>query len=269
HETTVPQQALFFLNGSFAEGRARALAARLSATAPEERVQQLHQYLYQRSASKSEVSAALQFVAAARTDPPPQAPPVRQTQWRYGTGEYDETKQQLKSFTPLPHFTGSAWQGAAAFPGGLTGWAQLTADGGHPGNTRAFACVRRWVAPRDVTIKIGGTLKHEPEPGDGVRAFVVSSRQGLLKTAVVHKSKSELSATNVLMKAGDTLDFIVDIGNTLNSDQFLWVPTLHADAQNWSARDEFDGPRPAPRFLTPWEQYAQVLLLANEFAFVD
>ena len=27
--------------------------------------------------------------------------------------------------------------------------------------------------------------------------------------------------------------------------------------------------KPAPSRLTPWEQYAQVLLEANEFAFVD
>ena len=269
HETTVPQQALFFLNGSFAERRARALAARLTTGDPEARVQQLHHDLYQRNATRGEVSAALQFIAAAQTDPPPVPPPVRQSQWRYGTGEIDEPAQRLKSFTPLPHFTGESWQGAAQFPGGETGWAQLTAEGGHPGNTRAHGCVRRWIAPRDLTLRISGTLKHEPEQGDGVRGFIVSSRDGLLKNATVHKSKADFSATNVVMKAGDTLDFVVDIGNTLSHDQFLWSPTLHADGQSWSARDEFDGPRAAPRFLTPWEQYAQVLLLANEFAFVD
>jgi hypothetical protein len=269
HETTVPQQALFFLNGNFTELRTRALAGRVTAPNPEERVQQLHRFLYQRTATRNEVSAALQFIAVAQTDPPPVPPPVRETQWRYGTGEFDQTTQRLKSFTPLPHFTGEAWQGAAQFPGGETGWAQLTAEGGHPGNTTAHGCVRRWIAPRDVTLRISGTLKHEPEQGDGVRGFIVSSRQGLLKNATVHKSKADLSLTNVVLKAGDTLDFIVDIGNTLSHDQFLWSPTLQGDGQSWSARDEFDGPRPAPRFLTPWEQYAQVLLLANEFAFVD
>lgn len=37
----------------------------------------------------------------------------------------------------------------------------------------------------------------------------------------------------------------------------------------WEAKAEFIGPTPAPDYLEPWEQYAQVLLLANEFAFVD
>ena len=269
HETTVPQQALFFLNGNFAASRAKALAKRFAEEPPERRVQQLHRALYQRAATKSEVAAALRFVNAAQSDPAPVPPPVRETQWRYGAGEYDETAKRLKSFTPLTHFTGSAWQGASAWPGGESGWAQLTAEGGHPGNTRAHACVRRWVAPREATVNITGTLKHEPEQGDGVRGFILSSRHGELKAVTVHKSKADMSATNIVVKAGDTLDFVVDIGGTLSYDQFLWVPVIAADGMKWDARAEFDGPRPAPELLSAWEQYAQVLLLANEFAFVD
>ena len=269
HETTVPQQALFFLNGSFAAGRARALAKQLTNNSPEQRVQQLHRTLYQRSATKGEVSAALRFITAAKADAAPLPPRVRETQWRYGTGEYDPATRHLNSFTPLPHFTGSAWQGAAQFPGGESGWAQLTAEGGHPGNTPGHACVRRWTAPGDATVNITGTLEHEPEQGDGVRGFIVSSRHGTLQATPVHKSKFAMAATNVVVKAGDTLDFIVDIGGTLNSDQFLWAPVLKTAEATWDARAEFDGPRPAPQLLTAWEQYAQVLLLANEFAFVD
>jgi hypothetical protein len=232
-------------------------------------VQQLHRTLYQREATRAEVVVGLQFIKTAEADPAPTPPPVRETQWRYGTGEYDDTTKQLKSFTPLPHFTGSAWQGTNTWPGGETGWAQLTADGGHPGNTRALACVRRWTAARDAIVDITGTLKHEPEQGDGVRGFIVSSRDGELKSANVHKTKMAMTATNAVVKAGDTIDFIVDIGGTLNADQFLWAPVIKDTTTTWDARTEFDGPRAAPVYLTPWEQYAQVLLLANEFAFVD
>ena len=78
-----------------------------------------------------------------------------------------------------------------------------------------------------------------------------------------------MTVTNLAVKAGETIDFIVDIGTTLNNDQFLWHPVISSNDQTWDAREEFDGPRPAPQYLKPWEQYAQVLLLANEFAFVD
>ena len=215
------------------------------------------------------MSSALRFIAAAEADRPAESIPARADAWLHGTGVYDETTGRVTSFTALPHFTGSAWQGAASLPGGDTGWAQLTAIGGHPGNTRAVACIRRWVAPRDATVSIAGRLRHEPEQGDGVRAFVVSSRQGELGRAVVHQSQADLSVTGVAVQAGDTLDFVVDIGGTLAYDQFLWAPVIAANGATWDANADFRGTTPRPVLLSPWEQYAQVLLLANEFAFVD
>ncbi len=268
HETTVPQQALFYLNGEFVAARARALAAGAANMPPTDRVQRLHQLIQQRAATGSEVKGALAFVAEAQLDQPPPPEPPR-TQWTYGTGEFDEAAERLKSITPLPHFTGTAWQGAPEWPGGDSGWAQLTATGGHPGSTKAFACVRRWTAPGKAIVNISGVLKHEPEPGDGVRAFLVSSRHGVLKSAKIHKSEVEMTVESIAVEPGDTIDFIVDIGDNLNSDQFLWEPAIVAGESKWTAKEEFTGPTPAPDYLEPWEQYAQVLLLANEFAFVD
>jgi hypothetical protein len=269
HETTVPQQALFFLNGTFSASRARELAAESCKLGDEKRVEHLYECLFQRRPSQSEIAAGLRFISSAEALPPPTRPPAPEPAWRYGTGEYDETAKRLKSFTPLPHFSGMAWQGGESWPGGETGWAQLTAEGGHPGNTRAYACVRRWIAPRDVTAKISGRITHEPEAGDGVRAFIVSSRDGELKTAKAHKNKVEMAVEKVTLKAGDSLDFIVDIGENLNNDQFLWAPKISSESENWNAASDFGGPVTQPPYLNPWEQYAQVLLLSNEFAFVD
>jgi len=269
HETTVPQQALFFLNGTFAAHCAKSLAKRFAASPPKVRVRQLHEALYQRPATRREVAAALQFIQAAAADQPSPPPPVRETPWRYGTGQYDEDGKRVTSFKALTHFTGAAWQGGAQLPGGESGWAQLTAEGGHPGNTRTQACVRRWIAPRAAMVDITGLLQHEPEPGDGVRAFIVSDRQGELKRAAVHHGKADLAIRGLTVRAGETLDFVVDIGDTLSYDQFLWVPTVTAGGAKWDARADFTGPAAPALLLTAWEQYAQVLLLANEFAFVD
>ena len=269
HETTVPQQALYFLNGSFAATRARALALKSEGMAPTERVQYLHRTLYQRPATGHEVAAAVRFVETAGAEAAPAPAPAPESPWRYGTGAYDGAARRLNSFVPLPHATGSAWQGAAGWPGGETGWAQLTAAGGHPGNTRAHACVRRWVAPDAGTFTVAGILKHEPAQGDGIRGFVVSSRHGELKAAAVHASQAEMAVAAVAVEAGDTIDFIVDIGDSLDSDQFLWEPVVATGEKRWAAAAGFTAPPPAPNHLQPWEQYAQVLLLANEFAFVD
>jgi hypothetical protein len=269
HETTVPQQALFFLNGSFAADRARELSGVSCALSGERRIENLYQRLFQREPSQAEVAAGLRFISNLESFPPAAPPPAPGHAWRYGTGEYDESAKRLKSFKPLPHFTGTAWQGADAWPGGESGWAQLTAEGGHPGNTRAYAVVRRWVAPRDLTVKITGRLTHEPAEGDGVRAFIVWSRDGELKSAKAHKSKVDMTIDKVAVKAGDTIDFVVDIGDVLNHDEFLWAPKISAESEDWNAASEFSGPAAPPAYLTAWEQYAQVLLLSNEFAFVD
>jgi hypothetical protein len=199
----------------------------------EERVQSLHQSIFQRAASSEEVQAALAFLASAARNTPPPPPPPRKTQWLYGTGEYDPETGRLKSFASLPHFTGAAWQGGASWPGGETGWAQLTAEGGHPGDTRAHACVRRWVAPHAMTVNIAGLLKHQPEAGDGIRAFITSSRQGELKAVDIHQDEIMMSVTEIELEEGGTIDFIVDIGDVLNSDQFLWQPTIVAGDEAW------------------------------------
>ncbi len=271
HETTVPQQALFFLNGPFSGSRARELAWATGKCGEEQRVEKLYQALFQRKPSRREMSAALGFVHSSEAQGPTSPPPVPPPAWQYGTGEYDESAKHFKNFKRLPHFTGTAWQGAEAWPGGETGWAQLTAEGGHPGNTRAEGCVRRWVAPRDLTVKITGRIRHEVEAGDGVRAFIVSSREGELKSARVHNSKADLNVERVAVKAGDTLDFVVDIGDNLNHDEFLWSPRISADGNEeiWNAASDFGGPVKPLEYLSAWEQYAQVLLLSNEFAFID
>jgi hypothetical protein len=70
------------------------------------------------------------------------------------------------------------------------------------------------------------------------------------------------------VKKGDTIDFIVDGRNDPESDDFSWAPKITSeDKKSWSATADFRGPQ--PERLNAWEQYAQVLLQTNEFAFVD
>ena len=69
HETTVPQQGLFFLNGPFAANRARMLARAVSGLSPEDRIRHLHRRLFQRAARPDEIAAGLQFVAEAERAP--------------------------------------------------------------------------------------------------------------------------------------------------------------------------------------------------------
>jgi hypothetical protein len=269
-DTTVPQQALFFMNHPLAVGYARDLAAATASAASDEaRVQALFETCYQRPANSEQVQAALALVSLAKADQPI---PVSQTglAWQYGYGSLDETSQRVASFEKLPHFTGSAWQGGSAFPDANLGWVQLTAAGGHPGNDLAHAAIRRWTAPADMQVSVLSTLVHEPKEGEGVRGFLVSSRAGVLKKATVHNGQQEMNVDLLEVKAGDTLDFVADIGNKLSHNQFLWNATITPIGSSDVAYDsQRDFGRQLVPQLEPWEQLAQVLLSANEFVFVD
>jgi hypothetical protein len=275
-DTTVPQQALFFLNHPLLIDRARALArhpAVADAPTPEAKVGQMYRLAYQRPPTPAQVGRAVELVRAAEADPD-RAAPARPAAWAYGYGAFDATAGTLTDFRPLPYFNGTAWQGGPAWPDGTLGWARLTAEGGHPGNDLKHAVVRRWTAPADGTVRVRTTLAHAVAAGDGVRGTILSSRHGRLASAAVHNGRKEMDVPSVDVRAGDTLDFVVDIRDNLNSDQFTWAPVITlatgeggAAGTTWSAKDDFGDAPVEP--LGPWEQLAQVLLMANEYCFVD
>ncbi len=280
-ETTVPQQALFGMNHSFVVQQAKALT-KWSAQSPvrrsdAEKIHFIYQRLFQRNPTADELASALSFVSV--DEKPVVAENDRSKAWQHGFGEWDEQTGRVKSFTLLPYFTGSAWQGEEDWPNAQLGWAQLTAEGGHPGNDRKHAVVRRWIAPADGRYDLRSTLIHEPKVGDGIRAFVSHSRLGKLRSTTLLGSKADLQLYAIAFQAGDTLDFIVDIGNGLNSDQFLWSPKItpsvtattgaggDAPSDAWDAQKDFSA-QPKSQ-LSAWEQLVQVLMLSNEFMFVD
>jgi hypothetical protein len=276
-ETTVPQQALFGLNHPFLVQQAKALVKRTSVKKTNEaRIGLLYRFLFQRSPKSEELASALAFISV--DEKPVIVENDRAKAWQHGFGEWEEKTGRVKTFTPLPHFTGHAWQGDEDWPNAKLGWAQLTAEGGHPGNDRQHAVVRRWTAPTTGNYDLRSTLIHEPKVGDGIRAFVSHSRLGKLLSTKLHASQADLSLTSIAFQAGDTLDFITDIADGLNSDQFLWSPQLTATpavagsggdtpAESWDAKKDFNSqPKTS---LTAWEQLAQVLMLSNEFMFVD
>jgi mono/diheme cytochrome c family protein len=272
--TTVPQQALFMINSPFLAEQARNLAKHPSVTTASstgEKVAALYRTALQRNPQPEEISLAERFVDEQAKIPPPE-PPVEI--WKYGYGELDRNFA-LTSFKPLPHFTGKAWQGSEKLPDDKLGWLTIGATSGHPGGGLKNAIVRRWIAPQDCTVSISGTLEHSSESGDGVRGAILCSRAGLLSLSPVYNSKREMSVPRVEVKKGDTIDFIVDSNVTLDSDSFNWAPNIKTIAGSsgtalaWNAKQDFSGPVEPIVPLNAWEKYAQVLLMSNEFAFVD
>lgn len=268
-ETTVPQQALFLMNDPLVLDRTRAVAKVASGEPkPSQRVRSLFRKVVQREPTREEIAESLALVSLTQTAKQPERPPTAED-WQYGYGELDEVAKRVKGFKRLPYFTGDAWQGSERWPDSKLGWVQLHATGGHPGNFRKIAAIRRWTAPKDMAIRISSKLKHEAKPGDGIRAFIVSNSGGILRSTKIHQQTVELNVEKLEMAKGGTIDFVVDIDTILNSDQYHWWVTINetADGMTWNSEKDF--PQNESRLLTGWEQLAQALLCSNEFMFVD
>lgn len=264
--TTVPQQALFFMNSAFAIEQAQALAGRpeiVGAAEVSAKIRSLYAILFGREPTKSELSEAVAYLRQSGGRELVGAPAPA---WRYGFGEYLPEAGRVRSFTPLAFRDGS-YRGGTEYPDPKLGWVMLNAQGGHPGHDGGHAAIRRWVAPAQGVVQIEGRLAHLQAQGDGVRARIVSSRQGLLGEWTVHKLQAQTEARDVKVEKGDTIDFVVDPLSEESFDGFSWAPVIQMGSQRWDARQEF-GP-PPPRPLSRIELYAQALLMTNEFLFLD
>lgn len=269
YETNVPQQALFLMNSPFVMQQAQHLTDNLPETDRETRIRELYKRVLQRAPLENELQIASQFLD---TSPHP-VHESTENRWQYGYGELDPEQGVLKSFTRFPHFTGSAWQGGDKLPDEKLGWATLNKDGGHVGNDLQHAVVRRWIVPHDGRFSLRGTLKHQTAEGDGVRGRILLS--GVLQMDVweAHNSETETRVPEFEVKAGQSIDFVTDLKGSVSHDSFNWpvrISLVSADGGERlriSSEKEFAGPAPQP--LDPWSQLAQVLLLSNEFQFID
>jgi len=274
--TTVPQQALFMMNSPFVVEQARALAARPELADDADvatKIQSLYEIAYQRAPAAEELAGGEHFLAVAVSEPP--LPPP----WQYGYGTFDPAETRVTTLTPYPFFGSGAWKGGDKLPDATLGWSSITSGGGHPGRDNTFAPVRRWTAPSDGTVAIDVELTHGGECGDGVDGYIISSATGKLWNEHVKYSKAAAALVDIAVAAGDTIDFVVAPGENENCDGFGFAPKIRyttmpgetglggTQQTEWSAVVDFAGPMPPP--LQPLEQYAQVLLLSNEFAFVD
>ncbi|MDA0589654.1 MAG: PSD1 and planctomycete cytochrome C domain-containing protein [Planctomycetota bacterium] len=266
-ETTVPQQALFLMNNGFSHAITESLVARLDPRVPdEERIRLAYRQILARDPDAEELALGRLFVSGSTSGLAISSP------WQFGYGLIDEAGKV--DFTPLPHFENDSWQGGPQRPDPKLGWCILNRDGGHPGNDPKHMVIRRWVSPIDGVISVKGVLDHPAKEGDGVRGRVISSRLGERGTWTARSQKVTTNVDRVEVHKGDHLDVVTDCLSSPNHDSFQWTVNVQVveastpdSARNWNSRDQFHGPPPDP--LSRWQQYAQALILTNEFLFLD
>jgi len=275
--TTVPQQALFMMNSPFVVLQARSLAVAIPTTAKTDsaKIKWLYEQLYQRAPSREEIRFAEGFFKKLAV-----APSLAEKCWSYGYGEVSPSPERTVHFTVLSHYADDSWRGGETLPDPKLGWLMLNARGGHPGKDLHHAAIRRWTAPADGRVRIEADLGHESEKGDGVRGRIVSSREGLLGECLVQHGHASILVASSVVRKGDTIDFAADLRETIESDSFTWAPRIEylpdagakisKESRVWDAAKDFSGSTNQQfKPLDAWGKYAQVLLLSNEFVFVD
>lgn len=285
--TTVPQQALFLMNSPFLKKASERLAGRTIAPdtggkpALQAEVQALYRRVLLRDPQSVEVVLAERFVTeAAKLQG---AAPFR---WSYGTMRFNKDAKGQMQFTDWRPFKvlnqkhdSHTWSHTGTIPDKLWHYAMWHAQGGHAGAGNV-APVLRWTAPADGAIRVFGRLKKESERGNGIRGWIVSSLRGVLKEALVEPaSEQSIGLGRHDVKKGEILSFIVGSEGDTNSDSFTWAPEIHrlnpdgTTTPLTNARNDFCGadgwPVNRPRPQSALSQLAQVLLMSNEFQFVD
>ena len=259
--TTTPNQALYLMNSPFLHGEARATAeATASHEGEKERILALYQRILLRRPSPEELVRARVFLGSAEQG-------VRQSAgaWSYGHGRFSRDSQRV-DFKPLPHFTGKAWQGGPKLPDRETGWVHWNSQGGHPGHGD-HAAILRWVAPRKATVRISGELSRPSGKGDAVRGLVVAGNEKVISEWTVKPGGKVETRLVLRVVAGQTVDFLVESTGDESWDGFQWAPVIMEEGGELplaEAQAGFSGPA-----LDRWPLLAQVLLLSNEFLYVD
>lgn len=272
--TIVPQQALFMMNSPLVVEQARDLVERpdfRAQSTAEQKIRQLYKLIYQRDPTAFELKMGLAFIGTESNNAIPKTP---QDSWAYGYGEADPAGKSTKLFVPMNDFRNEGWQSDDSKKEPKVSGARLSAATGSAG--KGFAAIRRWIAPRDGTVSIEGSILHRQKEGDGILCRVISSRSGELAKWEVFNTQVAGKIQKAFVKQGDTIDFIAEPRQDTQKDYFSWSPAIKmeaADAQpgdclEWNAKRDFSGKVEMQR-LAPWEKFAQVLLETNELTFVN
>ena len=159
-------------------------------------------------------------------------------------------------------------------------------SGAKPSSKQALQSIAQFLLDQGLDV----IFEHDTASNTGITEYAVMDVDGIGKScdlALVLGGDGTMLGYGRLLAKYDVpliginqgrLGFITDIGDGLNSDQFLWAPQLivtqaiagsggDTPAETWDAKKDFNSqPKTS---LNAWEQLSQVLMLSNEFMFVD
>jgi hypothetical protein len=284
--TTVPQQTLFLMNSPFIKQRASLVAKQTpvqGSSIDSQTIQTLYHRVLKREARPDEVELAQRFAADAASLSGRTSAFI----WKYGHGQIEKTPDgqvKLAGFSELKHFgktaqTKNRWYPTGTYPDKDFGHFQIGIGAGHPGKNSPT--VLQWTSPFEKErIRLSGNIKRSNNQGNGVRAWILSSKQGKVAEQFVRPTGTVEMNAQIEIQQDETLSFVVEAENgDTNSDSYTWAPRIERINEDGSltpitqADTDFCGPEGWPQNRakpqSPLSQLAQVLMMSNEFQFVD
>ncbi|HEY1048800.1 MAG TPA: DUF1553 domain-containing protein, partial [Prosthecobacter sp.] len=281
--TTVPQQALFLMNSPFIRQRADIIArdTKLNGTTLDsEAIKSMYHRVLARDPRPEEVDAAQRFAADATA-----LNAEKPFRWSYGTMDLLpalDGKPAFSEFKPFASLTEKGgqktWSHTGKIPDAEWGHSFWATSNAHAA-PKQHMVVARWHVPYDAKIAVDGVLSRSSDRGNGVRAWLWTARTGVLaEYNATPQNKKVATQATAEVKKGEALCFIVSSDNSTDSDSFSWEPKISrlegdtselltdfkndfCDASRWP----FGRAKPQNAI----SQIAQVLMISNEFMFMD
>jgi hypothetical protein len=275
-ETTVPQQALFFLNSPLLLRQAERLAQSPELRASKDdvaRIGWIYARLFQRAPTPAEIQSVRRWLA---TLDPADYQPRLGGYWEILHGpEVDGMAAELR---PLPLFDAGHWKTGKDLATAPIPYLHAGADGAHP--ARGFALVARWVATGAGEVRLVGELNRPATRGDTLAWEIRGPNRAALRTGeLAAPQKSAIDGPWVAVTPGETVDFVLRAPNGANSGATSWnlrivgreSPTAQP-ADLGSLKRDFPTPqnvRPGVAAGDPWADLIQMLWSSNDFNFID
>ncbi|MEK7950551.1 DUF1549 and DUF1553 domain-containing protein [Luteolibacter soli] len=274
-ETSVPQQALYFLNGRMVIRQAERVANDAAFKAqPDDRAKVLwiYQRLFQRVPAEDEIRAAQEWVESA--NPADYAPKL---------GGYWEVRHAPDTGAPtddlstFPMFANDVWKTGPDVSTAPIRWLNVGADGGHAGAHHAM--VLRWRATGSGQVKMTAHLKRNQKGGDTLAWRIDGKGKPLAEAKISPEASVDVAGTWIDVKPGDTIDFVLRApdGDACGSVNWTFViegresesqPVM--EVGNFAKQfPKSNDPAPGAQPANPWADLVQMLWASNEFHFVD
>lgn len=274
-ETTVPQQALYFLNGPLVLRQASRLAGDPAFRAlPDDRARThwIYQKLFRRAPSDEEALAALDWIGSAQ--PADYAPALR-GHWEILHGP-DEGKPST-ALSPFPVFADNVWKITADPATSPIRWLNVGPGGGHA--SARHTMVLRWRSHGAGQVRMAGQLTRTQKGGNVLAWRIDGKGAPLAEARLSPEATADIAGTWIDVAPGDTMDFVLRAPDGDACGNVAWnlrIEGRESEAGPVTEVGEFtrefptsNAPVPAAAAADPWADLIQMLWASNEFHFVD